>query len=182
MNTQRFFIGRSLLAACLLVMTAQAWAQSPLFEFEPVSLAAPGLVLTKSVDARQAWNYSLNLDFEFASNDAIFRDQVVGSRYDRNCGQPYDKIPLSSRPGLGRPMPFHVIVRRLDNQQTVLDRNYESLCLMGTRTSAPIKSRIIARIALQQGRYVIEVHNLAAQTGLEHIKTSISLTAGHGKW
>lgn len=165
----------------LLLSASHAWAVAPLFQRQPISLETVNSVVRESFQVRKAWTYSLNIDFEFPSGAAIFQDTIVGSRYDASCSWRYEGISVARRAGLGRPIPVHVTIRRRDDHGVVLDQDINSLCLTGTSATGFIKSRTISKITLTPGDYAAEITNLQPQSGLDGVKTYLSLTAGHSK-
>lgn len=165
----------------VLLSAASAWAIAPLFQRQPISLEKADAAVRQSFHVDQTWIYSLNLDFEFPSGPAIFQDAIVGSRYDDSCGRRYEDIPPARRAGLGRPIPVHVTIRGQADRKIVLDQDVESLCVTATSATGFTKSRTISKISLTPGDYIGEITNLRPQTGLDGVKTYVSLTAGHSK-
>ncbi len=126
--------------------------------------------------------YPLEVTFEFESADARLNDQIVGSRFDERClGEVrYEEIPESSRVGLGRPIPFKVVVHKANDRAVVLERTFVSLCVT-SHDLANKKTRTIGWLELKRGEYTVEIMNIQAQPGLERVRTHISLNSGHGK-
>jgi hypothetical protein len=167
----------------LLMFISNACAFPPLVLHEPLSLTTAQSSASAAFTVKVEKTYTIALAFEFPDVAALGRDQVVGSRYDSNCepGVKFEDIPAVQREGLGNPIAVHVVVRRRSDQALVIDQDFTSLCLVGTATATPTKSRQVGRIALTRGDYVMEVTNLQAQPGLDGVKTSFSLITGYGK-
>lgn len=165
----------------LLLSASNAWGIAPLFQLQPLSLETANSAVRQSFHVRKEWIYSLNIDFEFPSGEAISQDTIVGSRYDESCAWRYEDISPARRAGLGRPIPVHVTIRRQIDHKIVLDQDFNSLCLIGTAATSLIKFRTISQITLTPGDYAAEITNLQTQSGLHGVKTSVSLTAGHSK-
>jgi hypothetical protein len=153
----------------------------PLINNQPVSLETAGMVLSTPFTVRVDKSYGFELEFVFPSVEARLRDEIVGSRYDVYCKGDvrYEDIPKTETNGLGRPMPFQVVVRRKSDRVVVLDRSFQSLCTFAHVDSK--KYRYIGWVPLPAGEYIAEIFNLAPQSGLEGVKTNISLVSGHGK-
>ena len=153
-----------------------------LFENVPLSTEQPRQSVTKAFNAPLDKNYPLEITFTFASANARIDDQIVGDRYSEYCDGSisFNDIPEAKRVGLGRPIPFAVLVRKKSDQSVVIDKTFYSLCTT-SHDGANSKSRTIASLALKRGDYVIEVTNLQAQPGLTGVKTSLSLRGGRGK-
>ncbi|NML18259.1 DUF5625 family protein [Azohydromonas caseinilytica] len=153
----------------------------PLFADEPIALSREGSTITREFEAPVDLKYPLNIDFEFESTQARLDDSIVGYRFDANCwgNKRYDDIPERQREGLGRPMPFRVMIRHAADRAVVLDRVFDSLCITSHRDN--LKTRTIGWLELRRGQYTAEVTNLEAQAGLEHVVTRVSLVGGRFK-
>ena len=153
----------------------------PLFSNEPITLLTSDAMISKAFFAPVSKSYALAITFEFPSTQARIEDQVVGTRFDKNCygTTPYEEIPEAKRLGLGRQIPFKVTVRNAKNQVIVDEKIYHSLCVTGHMGAK--KSRTIGWLTLKRGKYTIEVTNLQAQPDLLNVNTQISLHAGYSK-
>lgn len=151
----------------------------PLFSDEPIELSVKDSSTTKIFKVPVDKKYQLTVSFEFESIQKRLEDQIVGKTGD--CSNViYEEISESSRKDYGRPIPFKVVVRRADDRAIVLDKEFVSLCV-AYHDLKTIKGRTIGWIELPRGKYVAEVTNLVAQSGLKNTKTKVSLGAGHGK-
>lgn len=153
----------------------------PLFQDEPLPLQQAGASLVKEFRVPVSKPYFLEIGFEFPSAASIRSDDVAGERYDANCERDYADIPLAQRTGLGRPIPIHVLVREKLSGNVTMDKVFNSLCIIYSAAAPFRKARTVGRLDLLEGKYVIEVDNIAGQTGLDGVKTTVSLVAGHGK-
>ena len=153
----------------------------PLIQDEPISLAEAGAKISTTFQAPVDKGYGFDLAFEFSSNEARLKDQIVGSRYDEHCRSPvkFESIPESKREGLGRPIPFRIVVLRKSDRTVIIDKTLTSLCSFASSDNR--KFRMLGGVELVRGKYIAEVTNLESQAGLDSVKTTISLVAGHGK-
>lgn len=152
----------------------------PLFQDEPLPLQRAASFV-KDFEAPVGRSYFLEIGFDFPSTASLRDDQVAGSRYDDNCERDYAAIPQSQRTDLGRPIPLHVLVRDTRSGKVALDKVFNSLCITSTAASGLQKTRTMGRLDLAAGKYTIEVGNVTPQNGLDGVKTTVSLVAGHGK-
>jgi hypothetical protein len=154
----------------------------PLFAEEPIGLNAAGASITKPFHAPVEKSYPLAVSFYFPSTEARLKDQVVGDRFDNNCqGETrYEDIPEIQRKGLGRPIPFKVVIRKKADSSIVLSRTFVSLCVT-SHDGKSGKTRIVGWLPLPIGDYIAEVTNLEAQPGLATVSTVLSLYGDHGK-
>jgi hypothetical protein len=102
----------------------------PLIKETPLSLAKSGtsisIPFTVPVDKR----YEFILTFESQSTEERWPVEIIGTRYDHNyCvgDVPYQEIPEEMRKGLGRPIPFRVVIRRIEDRAIIVDRSFNSL-------------------------------------------------------
>lgn len=155
---------------------------APLFADEPIGLNSVGASITRPFHAPVEKSYPLAVSFYFPSTEARLKDQVVGDRFDNNCqgGARYEDIPVAQRNGLGRPIPFKVVIRKKADSSIVLSRTFVSLCVT-SHDGATRKSRIIGWLPLPIGDYIAEVTNLEAQPDLATVRTVLSLYGDHGK-
>lgn len=153
----------------------------PLFKDAPIDLDKAGASISTTFTVPVRKSYPLEINFEFPTVEARLNDNIVGSRYDENCqgGTQYIDIPVSKRVGLGRPIPFRVVIRKESNKAVIVDRIFESLCVASHVGNK--KSRTIGWLDLTEGSYLGEVISLESQSKLEGVKTTISLIAGYGK-
>jgi hypothetical protein len=171
---QKKIIGFAMFAATLCIFP-------PLIEGIPISLATAGSVATSTFHVPVDKSYEFDLAFDFQSGKTYSEDQIAGTNYSKYCqgAVDYQEIPLESRIGLGRTIPIRVVVRNNLDRTVVFDQTFTTLCVFGTR--AFIKMRKIGQVQLNRGDYIAEVKNIEAQTGLEGIRTYVSLVSGHGK-
>jgi len=165
----------------VMMFVASLCSFPPLFTEAPLPLQQADATVTREIHVPVTKPYFLSIAFEFPSAAAIRDDDVVGSRSDLNCLHDDEKISPAQRVGLGRLIPVHVLVRGKQGGAVVLDKTFNSLCLTATSASGYIKTRTAARIDLEEGDYTVEVRNVERQAGLDEVKTSVSLVAGHGK-
>ena len=172
---QKSFLGPAMWIAGLC-------AFPPLFSGEHIDLSVTGASVTKSFDAPVEKSYPLAVTFEFPSIEARLSDQIVGDRYSDKCQGEihYEKIPEVQRKGLGRPIPFRVVIRKAVDRSVVLDRTFVSLCVT-SHNGKNAKTRTIGWLPLAVGDYVAEITNLEGQSSLHGVKTEISLYGGQGK-
>jgi len=166
----------------LVMFVTSTCAFPPLFHDAPLPLQQAGARLVEEVEAPVGKPYLLELGFSFPSAASLAADEVVGSRYDKVCLGNAEDIPAPQESGLGRPIPIHVEVREQRCGVLVIDKTFHSLCVtsFGGHT-AYTKTRTAGRLDLPAGRYRIAVRNLEAQAGLDGVRTTVSLVAGHGK-
>lgn len=155
----------------------------PLIADQPLALAEAGTTASAAFSVEVDKAYSLDLRFAFPNAWAMRKDEVVGSRYDKHCepGVDYAAIPLAQLPGLGRPIPFRVVVQRKSDKAIVLERTFTSLCQVSSGIERARKTRRIGRLELVRGDYLLVITNLERQAGLDRVATSFSLVSGHGK-
>lgn len=163
------------------------WASSlcvfePPFSGVPIDLTTGLATAATTFKAPVDKRYLLAITFQFVSNEARLADQVVGDRYDVSCeGRAHlDTIPESRRTGLGRPIPFKVVIRKASDRSLIIDDTFETLCMM-SHDGNGAKTRAIGWLALPVGSYIAEVTNLRAQAGLGGVRTSLALYSGQGK-
>lgn len=154
----------------------------PLIPKTEVSIREPGLVLSKEFNVPVDKSYLLDLKFIFPSTEARLQDEIVGDGRSSNyCSGEveYGVIPENERIGLGRPIPFKVIVRKLDDSAQVIEKTFHSLCKTSHMTND--KGRDVGRLNLKEGGYKIEVYNLLPQTAFGNIKVQMGLVSGEPK-
>ena len=153
----------------------------PLIQDAPISLATAGAKISVAFQVPVDKRYGFDLAFDFPSPEARSMDQIIGSRYDEHCHDPVtiESIPELKREGLGRPIPFRVVILRKSDRTVLIDKALTSLCSFAGSNNR--KLRMIGGVDLARGKYIAEITNLESQAGLESVKTSISLVAGHGK-
>lgn len=153
----------------------------PLFSEKKLDLNTTGSTAKASFHAPVELKYGLEITFKFPSAESRIKDQIVGDNYIEECRHDirYEEISETRRKGLGRPIPFRLIIRKRANKSIVLDRTFVSLCVIshGERD----KVRTIGPVPLATGFYIAEIINLEKQEGLAGVETTISLSAGHGK-
>jgi hypothetical protein len=154
----------------------------PLFSNESITLSTLESSVSKSFTVPVDKKYPLAVTFEFESVEARRKDEIVGNTFNESCNDNvrYEEIPEGKRAGLGRPIPFKVIVRKAVDQSVVLERTFVSLCETSS-DSKNRKTRTIGLLELPRGEYSAVVTNLQAQPGMERVKTYISLYGGSGK-
>ncbi len=172
---QKSFIGPAMWIAGLCSF-------APLFADEPLGLNVAGASITRAFHVPVEKSYPLALSFHFPSTEARLKDQIVGDRSDNNCQGDvrYEDIPEIQREGLGRPIPFKVVIRKKADSAIVLSRTFVSLCVT-SHDGKSRKTRIIGWLPLPIGDYIAEVTNLQAQPGLTTVSTVLSLYGDHGK-
>lgn len=168
-------------AVGIVMFVTGACAFPPLFSHAPLALQQAGTVVVKEIEVPVGKPYFMGVNFEFPSAEAIRVDEVVGVRHDANCERDYADIPESQKSGLGRPIPLHVVIRDKRTGIVATDKVFESLCLSSFSARGFEKTRTAGSVELAAGSYIVEIRNMASQAGLEAVKTSVSLVAGHGK-
>jgi len=171
---QKAFLGPAMWIAGLC-------AFPPLFSGEPIVLNAPGTSVTKIFHAPVEKSYPLAVTFTFPSVEARLKDQIVGDRYSDRCQGEirYEEIPEIQRKGLGRPIPFRVVIRKVADRAVVLDHTFVSLCVNSHGETE--KTRTIGWVPLAIGDYVAEVTNIEGQSGLSDVSAKLSLYGDQGK-
>lgn len=127
----------------------------PLFANVPISLDKAGTSISVPFTVPVDKNYSLNAEFQFPSVEARVSDR---------------KIQFSPN------MPFRLVIRNETDKLIIADQRYNSLDCNGH--SSEKLSCVIGSVELKRGKYTAELISLEAQSGLENIKTFISLTSG----
>lgn len=165
----------------LVMWVTSLCAFPPLFSDVPIELTVTNATATSTFTAPVDKIYPLDITFEFLSVEARLNDQVVGDRYSETCIENvrYDEIPEVKRKGLGRPIPFKVVVLKAADRSIVVNQTFESKCISSHNGTK--KTRTIGWLALPIGDYVAEVTNLQAQSDLTSVTTTISLDGGSGK-
>ena len=155
----------------------------PLIADQPLALSEAGVTASAAFSVPVDKSYSLDLTFAFPNAWAMRKDEIVGSRYDQHCepGVDYGDIPVAQLPGLGRPIPFRVVVQRKSDKAVVIERTFTSLCQVSSGIDRARKTRQIGRLDLVRGDYILVITNLARQDGLDRVATTFSLVPGHGK-
>jgi len=153
----------------------------PLFSEAPLALSVGGATISQAFKVRVDKRYGFDLGFDFPSVAARLQDKVAGSTYNEYCRGDisYQDIPVAYREPLGHPIPLKVVVRRKSDNAVVFDRVFMTLCVFAHGENK--KWRSIGGVDLVRGDYVAEITNLESQSGLDGVKTYISLVAGHGK-
>ena len=153
----------------------------PLIEPTEVHLKNPGLLLNQEFKVPVEKSYLLTLHFTFPSTEARLTDEVVGSRFDHNCGgeTEYSKIPEQERLGLGRPLPLRILVKNSSNGSLVFEKTFHSLCSSGHATDD--KWINVGRIPLKEGTFRIEVQNVAPNPAFDGLKVTMALVSGNAK-
>jgi hypothetical protein len=162
-----------------VLFVSSACAFPPLFHDEALPLQQAQASFVKEFDAPVSKTYFLQLRFHFPTSEAMRADAVVGSHHDLDCGRDDADIAKARGPGLGRPIPIHVLIREKRTGTVTLDKVVDTLCTTGGSTF--VKGRSVGRIELARGEYIAEIRNLESQPGLEGVKTTVSLFSGVGK-
>ena len=154
----------------------------PLFQNEPISLAAGQTTSIPAFVVPVSKKYPLALIFEFESHEAWLSDEIVGNRFDENCRghTPYESIPESKRAGLGRSIPLHVVIRNASSQSVAVDTVFHSLC-NSSHDGNRKKTREVAILDLVEGQYTAAVTSLVDQPGLAKVNIRVSLYSGERK-
>lgn len=166
----------------LVMFATSMCAFPPLFQDAALPLQQAGARLVEEFETPVGKSYLLELEFRFPSAASLAADEVVGSRYDQVCLRNGEDIPAPQGSGLGRSIPVHVEVREQRSGALVIDKTFHSLCVTSFGGhDAYTKTRTVGRLDLPAGRYRIDVRNLESQAGLDGVKTTVLLVAGHGK-
>ncbi|MCX5876997.1 MAG: DUF5625 family protein [Deltaproteobacteria bacterium] len=181
MNPTTYSLCQKPIIGALMWITSLC-AFPPLFSGEPIDLTVGGSVMTTPFHVPVEKSYPLEVTFEFPSLEARLNDQIVGDRYSKECSGNvrYEQIPEIRRTGLGRPIPFRIVVLKASDHSVVLDQAVVSLCTT-SHDGKKGKTRKIGRLPLPIGDYIAEITNLEKQSGLTDVKTTISLYGGEGK-
>jgi hypothetical protein len=166
---QKSVIGPAMWIASLCVFP-------PLFAHVPLSLETEGFSVSQEFSAPVDRKYNLTLTFEFPTTAERLNDEILGSRYEARCEGRVEDIPQENAFGLGRKIPFRVVVRRKQDSSVVVEKEFVSWCV--TSAGSKTKTRSIGWLELNKGEYIAEVVNIAAQDGLGSIHTTISLVPG----
>ena len=133
------------------------------FSDEPVDLSVAGATVTKSFTAPVDISYALAVTFEFPSVEARLNDQIVGDRFSEDClgnvrfgASRYEEIQEIKRIGLGLPIPFKVVIRKLTDRSVIVDQTFQSLCISSSNGESE-KTRDIAWLQLPIGDNLVEV-------------------------
>ena len=153
----------------------------PLLPESPISLQAPGLILTKEFEAPVSKNYFLSFHVQFPSVEQRLNDTLIGSRFDVPCygddaKRAFD-FPAERQSDLGRPVKLHVKVLRLPKETVAWEADIASLCRAGHDLKAK-KLQVLAVAHLAQGKYRIDVKNMEARPDLAAFGTSLTLHSG----
>jgi hypothetical protein len=163
----------------IIMFAATLCAFPPLFRDRPLPLQQGGATVIEEVEAPISKPYFLDIDFTFPPGDTSREREIVGSSNDERCLHNDTDVSETQSGGLGRSIPVRVLVREQRSSAVIIDKVFHSLCVTGgTRSTS---TRTAARLDLAAGRYIIEVQNLKSQAGLEGVKTTVSLVAGHVK-
>ena len=165
----------------IMMWVTSLCAFPPLFSDVPIKLAVTNATATSTFTAPVDKIYPLDITFEFPSVEARINDQIVGDRYIETCigNVRYDEMPEVQKKGIGRPIPFKVVVLKAADRSIVINQTFESKCI--TSHNGTEKIRTIGWLRLPVGDYVAEVTNLQAQSDLSNVTTTISLDGGSGK-
>ena len=152
----------------------------PLFSQAPIALSTSGSKASTVFSVPVGKTYVFELHARFGSARQRIDDDIIGNRHTPHCEQGTVPGSLSEeeRKGLGRPIPFRVIVRRASDLAVVMDKVFTSLCSVSYSPSTHEKTRRIGAVQLPIGNYEAEVVNLVAQDGFGQIATTVSLSPG----
>ena len=163
----------------LVLYVTTACAFPALFRDAALPLQQADARVVREFEAPVSKSYSLIMNFDFPSREALARDEVVGSSYHAQCDGNRTEIPLLHRAQLGRPIPIHVLIRDKRTGAVVVDRVFDTWCK--TSAGGLGKTRTAGRFALAAGEYVADIRNLASQPGLDGVKTTVALVTGGAK-
>lgn len=153
----------------------------PLLPESPVSLDAPGLILTKEYEAPVSNNYFLSFHVEFPSVEQRLNDTLIGSKFDVPCygeeGKKVSDFSTERQFDLGRPVKLHVKVLRLPSETVAWEADISSICRAGHDLKAK-KLQVLALTHFTQGKYRIYVTNIEARPDLAAFRTSITIHSG----
>lgn len=153
----------------------------PLLPEFPVSLHAPGLILTKEFEAPVSKKYFLSFHVEFPSVEQRLNDTLIGSRFDVTCygdeAKKASDFPAERQSDLGRPVKLHAKVLRLPSNTVAWEADIASICRAGHDLNAK-KLQVLALLHLTQGKYRIDVMNVEARPDLAAFGTSLTIHSG----
>ncbi|MCC2957845.1 DUF5625 family protein [Massilia sp. IC2-477] len=158
----------------LVLFASSACAFPPLFHDEALPLQQAQAGFVKEFRAPVSKTYFLELRFHFPTAQAKDDDMVVGSRHEVDC-----KRDGAEQAGAGRPIPIHVLVREKRSGTLMLDKVVDTLCI--SDGTSLVKQRRAARLELARGDYIAEIRNLESQSGLDGVRTTVSLFSGMRK-
>lgn len=141
----------------------------PLFHDRPISLDAAGTQVSAAFEAPVDKKYLLAAGFEFASREARVHDRLAGGDTGLPCSD-----------GSGRPMPFHVVVRKAGDRSVEIDKTFVASCGL-SHDGDRKKTVLIGWLDLPAGQHTAEITNLQAHGGFDGVIVRISLYAGTGK-
>ena len=148
----------------------------PLFANVPFSLETEGTSISQEFSAPVDRKYNLTLTFDFPTTEDRLKDEIVGSRYEARCNDHVEDISPQIASGLGRKIPLRVVIRRNQDKSVVVEKDFVSWCV--TSWGSKTKTRSVGWVELNQGEYIAEVINVAAQEGLGNVHTTVSLVPG----
>jgi hypothetical protein len=162
----------------LVLYVTTACAFPALFRDAALPLQQADTRVVREFEAPVSKSYSLIMNFEFPSREALARDEVVGS-YHPQCDGNRAAILPAHRAQLGRPIPIQVLIRDKRTGTVVVDKVFDTWCK--TSAGGLVKTRTAGRFALAAGDYVADVRNLAGQPRLDGVKTTVALVTGGAK-
>jgi len=159
------------------------WATSmctfpPLFDNVTLNVSEVNSSISVDFEVEVERNYNLEMSFAFASKMLYKEDDVVGSRYSQYCfdNVKFKDIPLKERTNLGKPLEFTVLVKEKESKLIVYDETIESLCITSHRYNS--KVRLLAKIPLKEGEYIVNVTSLNSYKSLNDVNTTLTLNSG----
>lgn len=180
MNPALFALCQKPVLGPLLWITSQCVFPPPLPE-TPVSLSAPGQVLSAQFDVPVSKGYFLSLAVGFPSIEARLNDNRIGAKYDVPCYGKYAKtvedFPKARHEDLGKPVRLQVVVKKLPDGTVIFSKAIASICRAG-HDLATRKIQVLAHAEFSEGKYLIEVTNIEARPDLADLTTSLKIDSG----
>ncbi|MEO6281366.1 hypothetical protein [Roseateles sp.] len=183
MNPTLYALCQKAIVGPALWITGQCEFPPPLPE-TPVTLAAPGQVLSQEFDVPVTKGYFLSLGVQFPSLEDRLSDRLIGAQYDVPCyGQGVKQLedfPAEKRTDLGRPVRLEVKALNVKDGAAAWQADIASICIAGHDLKRK-KLQVLALIPLAEGRYRLQVRNVEARPDLAGLDVSLTLHAGSGK-
>lgn len=157
----------------LVLWLASMCVRVPLAGPLPLELGTAGTRIEATFKAPAERKFALSVEFKFPEAARATVNRIVGQNYSSDCEIGLENVPEERRVWLGRPIPFHVVVRDMATGAVLRDETIASVCRTSHGTNSV--TRQITLLDLKPGAYALAVTNLEAQPGLEAVKTVILL-------
>ncbi|MCE3272249.1 MAG: hypothetical protein K0S57_2646 [Ramlibacter sp.] len=156
----------------------------PLLKETPISVLAPGTVLSSPFSVPVSKGYFLSARFTFPSTQERISDTLVGSEFDTPCFGPaakrFDDFPVSARTHLGKPLRLKAIIKSRPSGSVAYAQEIASICRSG-HNGAAVKTQVLSLIWLAEGNYTIEVQNVEPRPEIDALHPSLIIHHGGNK-